>query len=447
MGGGDSNRCSVFGLALSLACLMLTIGTGEVAAATTASRFPKPDFSVRYTQPHTTTPGPRFLFHEYLDVAVLVVTLILASYLVLRARSRRGIWLLSLFSVLYFGFWRKGCVCPVGSIQNVTAALTDPTYMIPLTVVLFFLLPLLFTLLFGRTFCAAVCPLGTIQDIFALRPKRLPEWLDGPLSILPYVYLSLAVLFVATGAGFIVCQYDPFIAFYRMGGSLGMLLTGAVFLLVGIVVARPYCRFLCPYGVILNWMSRFSLRHATITPTDCINCRLCEDACPFGAIERPTPEKLPESRAEGRRRLARFVLLVPVATVAGGLIIALLSVPLSRCHSTVALAERVVLEDAGKVKGTTLESEAFRGAGQSMADLLAEANRVRREFRIWAWWTGAFVGLAFGVTLVAWASRRGRKEYTINRGACLSCGRCFEYCPREHEELAKMAKESDNGGT
>jgi NosR/NirI family nitrous oxide reductase transcriptional regulator len=205
--------------------------------------------------------------------------------------------LLSLFSILYFGFWRKGCVCPVGSIQNVAAALTDSTYMIPLTVVLFFLLPILFTLLFGRAFCAAVCPLGAIQDVFALRPKRIPAWLDASLGTLPYVYLALAVLFVATGAGFIVCRYDPFVAFYRMDGSLGMLLAGAVFLLVGVVVARPYCRFFCPYGVILNWASRFSFRHVTITPTDCINCRLCEEACPFGAIEKPTPEKLPEPRA------------------------------------------------------------------------------------------------------------------------------------------------------
>jgi polyferredoxin len=422
------------------------LGAGQVAsAATTANRFPRPEFSVRYVQPGTTTPSPREVFLEYVDVLVLVVAIAAASYFALRSRSRRGVLLVSVFSIIYFGFWRKGCVCPVGSVQNVVAALTDPGYAIPLTVLLFFLLPILAALLFGRTFCAAVCPLGAIQDLFAFRPKRIPEWLEGPLGLLPYAYLALAVLFVATGTGFIVCRYDPFIGFYRLDASLGMLLTGVAMLLIGVVVARPYCRFLCPYGVILNWASRFSWKHATISPTDCVKCRLCENACPFGAIEKPTPDKLPEPRVAGRRRLARLVLLLPVCIAAGGLAFALLASPLSRCHTTVALAERVAGEDSGAVKGTTLESEAFRSGGQSKADLFADAARVKRSFVAWGWLCGGFLGLATGLSLVGMASRRGRDEYTIDRGSCLSCARCFEYCPREHEELAKAAKEKANG--
>jgi ferredoxin len=97
------------------------------------------------------------------------------------------------------------------------------------------------------------------------------------------------------------------------------------------------------------------------------------------------------------------------------------------------------------VKGTTLESEAFRSGGQSKADLFADAARVKRSFVAWGWLCGGFLGLATGLSLVGMASRRGRDEYTIDRGSCLSCARCFEYCPREHEELAKAAKEKANG--
>jgi NAD-dependent dihydropyrimidine dehydrogenase PreA subunit len=41
---------------------------------------------------------------------------------------------------------------------------------------------------------------------------------------------------------------------------------------------------------LLSLGSRFAWRHATITPDECVVCSLCEDSCPFNAIEQPTPE-------------------------------------------------------------------------------------------------------------------------------------------------------------
>jgi len=181
---------------------------------------------------------------------------------------------------------------------------------------LFFLLPLVCALFFGRTFCAAACPLGAVQDVFVLRPIRVPRPLAAALGLLPALYLGVALALAAAGAGFLICRYDPFVGFFRFGGPLSSMLTGGALLLVGTVVARPYCRFLCPYGVLLNGLSRFSRRHADITPTECVNCRLCEDACPFGCIRPPTPEKAPEPRAAGRRRLAVLLALLPLHAAA-----------------------------------------------------------------------------------------------------------------------------------
>jgi ferredoxin len=366
---------------------------------------------------------------EWLDVAVLTGALALTAWLALRKRSRRGVLAVSLFSILYFGFFRQGCICPVGSIQNVAVALASRSSVLPWTVVLLFLLPLVFALFFGRVFCAAVCPLGAIQDIVIRRPVKLPRAVAGALGLGPYLALGLAVLYAVTGAGFVICRHDPFVGFYRLGAPVTMLVSGAVFLLIGIFVARPYCRFLCPYSVLLNWMSRFAARHVTITPDKCVDCRLCEEACPFDCILPTTPERPPESRPAARRRLGRAVALLPVSILLGTLAGWSLHSVLAESHPVVRLAGRISLEERGRSKTYTVESEAFRGTGQPTAQLYEEARAIVGRFRVGSAMVGGFLGFVVGGQLAGLALWSRRKEYEIDRGKCLSCGRCFEYCP------------------
>jgi polyferredoxin len=340
-------------------------------------------------------------------------------------------------SLFYFGFWREGCVCPIGAIQNVTLALFDSSYAMPLGVLAFFLLPLVFALFFGRAFCAAVCPLGAVQDVVLARPLRVPPWLEHGLRLLAYVYLGLAVLFAATGSAFVICQYDPFVGFFRVSGSTSMLILGGCMLLVGIFVGRPYCRFLCPYGVLLGLLSRASSRRVTITPDECVHCRLCEDACPFGAIQRPTEELKPQERAEGKRRLALLLGVLPVLIVLGALLGGSLRTPLSKMHATVRLAERVALEEAGEAEGLTDASEAFRDTGRPFEELYAEARALRSDSVTGGRLLGAFVGLVVGIKLMHLSIRRQRLDYEADRAACLACGRCYDYCPVELDRRKK----------
>ena len=64
-------------------------------------------------------------------------------------------------------------------------------------------------------------------------------------------------------------------------------------------------------------------------------------------------------------------------------------------------------------------------------DLLAEAAAIRHKFRLGGWLFGAWVGLVIGVKLISLSVRRQRTDYEPDRGACLSCARCLEYCPNE----------------
>lgn len=404
-------------------------------------RFPKPDFQSGYTRPELLTPEPRSAALEYMDVFVLAAALFLATYFAHKQRSRRNIFLLMVFSLAYFGFYRKGCVCSIGAIQNVGLALFNPTYVIPITIILFFVLPLVFALFYGRTFCAAVCPLGAIQDAVILKPVKVPEWLGSLLSIAPYIYLGLAVLFAATGAGFIICRYDPFIGFFRFGADINMVILGLFMLLLGTVVARPYCRYLCPLGVLLSWMSRLSWRHVRITPDECNNCRLCEESCPFGAIKKADEEAPADSGARDIKRLAVVVVLLPVFVFGSGWIGARLDIVLSRLHPTVSLAEEVLLENAGKRMEMTDATKAFRTTGKTSEELFDEARSIQKKFHTGGWVLGGFIGLIIGLKLISLFFRRRRMEYEVDKGACLSCGRCFAYCPYEQVRLGLMTQE------
>jgi len=434
--------------ALVLAVLLASAAQGE-------ERVALPQFKTGYVRPTTEVPPPRAGLYDYLDVAALAAALAAASYLAIRARSRRGLWVLAIVSVLYFGFWRGGCVCSIGAIQNVALGLAPSGYGVPAAVIAFFILPLAFTLFFGRTFCAGVCPLGAIQELVVVRPLKVPVWIDQALGLLAYVYLGAAVLFAATGSAFIICEYDPFVSIFRLvplerpaeamqalSGSTNMLILGAALLAAGLFIGRPYCRWLCPYGAILRLLGRASRWRVTITPDECIQCRLCEDACPFGAIRRPTDPLPRGERLIDRRRVATLLVVVPLVAGAGGVLGWWLGGPMSRMHVTVRQADRVLLEETGRAEGTADLSDAFYATRRPREELYAEARAIQTGFARGGAVFGLWVGLVLGAKLIQLSVRRTQTDFEPDRAACVSCGRCFAYCPIERERRKKASGEA-----
>jgi polyferredoxin len=150
-----------------------------------------------------------------------------------------------------------------------------------------FFLPLLVAVFYGRVFCGGVCPLGAMQEIVLLKPVAVPRRLDRALGLLKYVYLAAAIALAiqpAIARDFVICRFDPFVGFFRRDGFAHMMAIGSGFLLLGMFVGRPYCRYLCPYGALLSWCSRLAGRGVSITPGPELDCGLCAGACPYGAI-------------------------------------------------------------------------------------------------------------------------------------------------------------------
>ncbi len=348
----------------TLPLFMASAGYGE-------RRFPPPDFESGYSQPPLVLQEYHPGLWEWLDAGLLLAGLLLTAWLLHYKRSRKGIFLVGITALLYFGFYKQGCICPIGSIQNVALSLSDPSYTISIPTIAIFILPLLLALFFGRVFCGGVCPLGAIQDLFLFRAIRVPTWLDGALGLLRYLYLGLAVYVAVEVKRFIICEYDPFVSFFRFSGPLWKILLGVFFLLLGLFVARPYCRYLCPYGGLLSLLSRWTSQGVRITPASCTNCTLCDAVCPFGAIRRP--EELITLPAWIRP----LVLFLSPVLVIG---LAIIGYSLS---------------------------------GKSIPGLLL----------------GLWFGVVMASKLIGVVFRGKVTTFETDNSACLSCGRCYKWCP------------------
>lgn len=412
----------------------LLLGAGPLARA--VNRFPRPDFESGYQYPEYSYAVPNEMLWDIIDVSVLLILLGIVTWALFKKRTRGPILAVSVVSVGYFGFFRGGCVCSIGSIQNIALAFVDPSYSLPIAVFLFFIIPIVFAFLFGRVFCAGVCPFGALQDLVNVKNFRISRAVSGALSVIPWIYLAFALLYALTRTRFLICRFDPFIGIFRLGGDIGVISFGIVLLLMSIFTGRPFCRFLCPYGAILNVVSRASIFKVKITPKPCISCDLCHDSCPVDAIKAPYGNRTGETPTEGVKRIVIYMAVLPVLMLAGALILRWSSPDLARANSEVRLYEMVTEYEASFSDVMEPEVEAFYSQGRNLAELEASKDEVLKSFRLYSTLAGILIGLVVGLKLLEMSLKRGRKEYEIDYGHCVGCAKCFDYCP-QNKILAK----------
>ncbi|GHT16140.1 hypothetical protein AGMMS4956_17790 [Bacteroidia bacterium] len=411
---------------LSILTLLLLAATAQ------AQRFPKPDFESGYQYPQLQYAVPNETLWVTVDLILLVALMSIVAYSVIKRKTRKPVFWVSVISVAYFGFFRNGCVCSIGAIQNVALALVDNSYTIPLVVFLFFILPIIFTLLFGRVFCAGVCPLGALQEIVNVKSYRISRSVAAVLGIIPWVYLIFAVLYAATRSSFIICRFDPFIGIFRLGGDIGMIIFGVLLLIAAVFTGRPFCRFICPYGALLSLFSRVSIWKIKMTLA-CINCELCHNACPVDAIKPAYENKVKESRLQGVKRILLYLIVLPVMCVIGALIMRTMSDALSTAHRDVRLYEQVLQNEKAPQNVLSVDLEAFYGQGGTVAEITERVEKIQSDFKTYSTIAGTLMGLVIGLTLIGLSVKRTRKTYEIDDARCVNCAKCFNYCPQNRK--------------
>ena len=193
--------------------------------------------------------------------------------------------------------------------------------------------------------------------------------------------------------------------------------------------------------------SNVSKWRVRITPDTCTQCRLCEQSCPFNAINPSTVETPSRTVMADKRRLAAMILLLPVLLVLGGWLGGVTAKHLAGRHRTVHLAERVYLEEAGAVKDTTDASAAFWMTGAPVESLYADARVVQDRYVLAGRLCGVWIGLVVGLKLIALGVRRKRTEFETDAVRCVACTRCFDFCPQEHKRRRALQTATPPGPT
>jgi Pyruvate/2-oxoacid:ferredoxin oxidoreductase delta subunit len=135
----------------------------------------------------------------------------------------------------------------------------------------------------NKSLCGWGCPLGLLQDL--LNRARLPKWrpsfrLGNSVRFIAFVALVAGI--AVAGLDWIG-WIDPFQIFrFNLGAAVGVF--GGLLLVASLFVYRPWCQFLCPFGL-LGWVvEQFSLLRPRIDRQACRNCQLCVKACPTSAM-------------------------------------------------------------------------------------------------------------------------------------------------------------------
>ena len=204
---------------------------------------------------------------------------VLAAYLWhAGAMTRRTVLLFAGLGTLA-GFAFVAPIMPLesGWFLNIATGKPVPAFS---AVVLLLLLAL--TLVFGRVFCGTICPVGALQELaYALPGEKVIITKTRALE------LVRAGIFLPAVAGFF-CSFDV-MAWIGLQDLFSLtltagFLTAAALSIISVIVYRPVCRAICPFGFIFSILAQFSIFRLR-QGQPCTDCKKCERACPAGALK------------------------------------------------------------------------------------------------------------------------------------------------------------------
>ena len=109
----------------------------------------------------------------------------------------------------------------------------------------------------GRSghYCAHVCPFGSAQELagkLSRRKLRITPRVLRVLTALRNLLWGVLMALLLTGTCTAWIDYELFTAFIYSSASVWVIVLAVLFLVLSVWVPRPYCRFVCPTGVLMK---------------------------------------------------------------------------------------------------------------------------------------------------------------------------------------------------
>ncbi len=155
----------------------------------------------------------------------------------------------------------------------------------------------------NKLICGWACPFGALQELIysfpvlkRIKKRKLPFALTNIIRGSLFAIMLLFLFGIAEGRkGTVIYHYlNPFNLFNLEFETVSILLTIILCLLGSLVIYRPFCQFICPFGF-LSWIAeRFSIVRVRVDKEKCTQCGACIKACPLEAAKgRIYGNKLP----------------------------------------------------------------------------------------------------------------------------------------------------------
>jgi polyferredoxin len=142
---------------------------------------------------------------------------------------------------------------------------------------------LLFAVVYGKLLCGKVCPFGIVQDwIYTIPfPVKIKTFRgDKILRYLKYLVLLFVLIMPFWG------NTEP--ADEHSLPASGVLVS-VLSLFTFLMIYRPFCKYLCPYGAFISLLNLIAPYKYRIDKNKCIDCNKCAKVCNMNIAVHKTP--------------------------------------------------------------------------------------------------------------------------------------------------------------
>jgi len=146
----------------------------------------------------------------------------------------------------------------------------------------------------NKLICGWVCPFGALQELIyylpilrKLKKRKLPFVVSNTIRGVLFIVVLLVFFDIVGGRkGFVIYHYmNPFNLF---NFDIETVWVGAI-ILASLVLSlgfyRPFCQFVCPFGLVSWLLERVSIFRVKIDRNRCTECGACVSVCPLDAAK------------------------------------------------------------------------------------------------------------------------------------------------------------------